>query len=225
MKLITILSVALALAVVSCVTESRIPGFPRGQAPDFKGTAVLNEKFEQLSLSDYKGKYVALLFYPFDFTFVCPTELIAFSDNHSKFEALNAQVIGISVDSQFSHLAWLRTPRSKGGVGKLTYPLFADVSKEVSSAYGVLVTDKKDELHGAALRGLFIIDPKGQIRHMQITDAPVGRDYQETLRLIEAFQYVDTHGEVCPHGWKKGQKTIIPNPDDKLKYFNTVFDD
>ena len=199
------------------------PGFPRGKAPDFRGVAVRGTETIKVSLSQYTGKYLVLLFYPFDFTYVCPTEIIAFSEHYQKFKELGADVLGISVDSQHTHLAWIKTPRSEGGVGKLNYPLFADVSKEVSKAYGVLVTNEYDELYGASLRGLFIIDPKGKIRHMQITDAPVGRDVDETLRLINAFRYVDTHGEVCPHGWKEGQKTIKPDQEQKKEYFSEVY--
>ena len=128
-----------------------------------------------------------LLFYPFDFTYVCPTELIAFSENIAKFKELNTEVLGISTDSHFTHLAWLKTKREEGGIEQLSYPLIADISKEISKSYGVLVEDREDELFGAALRGLFIIDGKGKVRTLQINDAPVGRSVEETLRLIQAF--------------------------------------
>ena len=215
----------LVLVAISSVNASsnNPPGFPRGQAPEWSGVAVRGHEIVKLKSSDYKGKYLVLLFYPFDFTYVCPTEIIAFSENYSRFTEIGADVVGISVDSQFTHLAWIKTARKDGGVGKLNYPLFADVSKEVSRNYGVLVTNSEDELFGASLRGLFIIDGNGVIRHMQITDAPVGRDVDETLRLIKAFKYVDTHGEVCPHGWKQGQKTIKPTPDQKGEYFGEVY--
>ena len=215
-----------ALLVVGCLSAGPTntpPGFPRGNAPMFYGTAVKGHEFVKVSLNDYKGKYLVLLFYPFDFTYVCPTEIIAFSDNYKRFEESNARVLGISVDSQHTHLAWIKTPRTQGGVGTLNFPLFADVSKEVSRKYGVLVENNHDDLYGASLRGLFIIDPKGKIRHMQITDAPVGRDVEETLRLIKAFQFVDTHGEVCPHGWKEGQKTIKPDQELKKEYFSETY--
>ena len=164
-----------------------------------------------------------LLFYPFDFTYVCPTELIAFSENIAKFKELNTEVLGISTDSHFTHLAWLKTKREEGGIEQLSYPLIADISKEISKSYGVLVEDREDELFGAALRGLFIIDGKGKVRTLQINDAPVGRSVEETLRLIQAFQYTDVHGEVCPAGWKPGQKTIIPDQEKKRVYFQETF--
>jgi alkyl hydroperoxide reductase subunit AhpC len=130
------------------------------------------------------GKYVVLLFYPFDFTYVCPTELISFSDNLDKFKEINAEVIGLSTDSHFTHLAWIKTPREDGGLGNIAYPLIADISKDISRSYGVLVDDSSDELYGAALRGLFIIDEKGVVRSIQINDAPVGRSVDEAIRLI-----------------------------------------
>ena len=176
-------------------------GFPRGAAPQFSGEAVINNKIVRLDSKNYKGKYLILLFYPFDFTFVCPTELTAFSEKAAEFATLNANIIGLSVDSAFSHLAWTRTKRDQGGVGQLNFPLFSDITKEVSRSYGVLVEDKDDELNGASLRGLFIIDEKGIIRHVQINDAPVGRSVDEVLRLVKAFQYTDKHGEVCPANW------------------------
>ncbi|CAD8203239.1 unnamed protein product [Paramecium pentaurelia] len=193
---------------------------PRQRAPFFSGIAVTPDlKFEKISLSDYQGKYVVLLFYPFDFTYVCPTELVAFSNALDQFRALGAEVLGISTDSHFTHLAWLKTPRNQGGVGDLKIPLLADISKKISKAYGVLVEDELDELYGASLRGLFIIDKKGLVRTIQINDAPVGRSVDETLRLIQAFQYTDTHGEVCPANWKPGQRTIVPDQDKKAEYF------
>merc|ERR1711935_676117 len=132
---------------------------PRDQAPDFNNVnAVMDKKFIKSSLSDYKGKYVVLIFYPFDFTYVCPTELIAFSEAHNEFAKANSKVLGISVDSHFTHLAWTKLSRNQGGLGKINYPLFADISKDVSRDYGVLVEDPEDGLYGASLRGLFIID-------------------------------------------------------------------
>ena len=179
------------LIVVLCAIGTSLaanaPGFPRGQAPAWTGTAVVGTKFEQISSADYAGKYLVLLFYPFDFTYVCPTELIAFSEATSKFSALNANVVGVSVDSHFTHLAWIKTPRTQGGVGELNFPLFADFSKDMSRNYGVLVEDQADELYGASLRGLFIIDEKGVIRHMQINDAPVGRSVDEVSPFPTQF--------------------------------------
>jgi len=184
-------------------------------APDFTAEAVVNGDFQKVSLSDYKGKYVVFFFYPLDFTFVCPTEIIAFSDRVDEFRKIGAEVIGASVDSHFTHLAWIKTPRKEGGLGKMNIPLVSDLTKEISRSYGVLLEDQ-----GITLRGLFIIDPNGIIRQITINDLPVGRDVDETLRLVQAFQYVDKHGEVCPAGWKPGKDTIIPNPTDKIDYFS-----
>ncbi|RUS79431.1 hypothetical protein EGW08_012808 [Elysia chlorotica] len=158
-------------------------------APDFKAQAVVDGQFKELKLSDFKGKYLVLFFYPLDFTFVCPTEIIAFSENIDKFKAINTEVVGVSTDSHFSHLAWINTPRKQGGLGGLEYPLLADFNKTISADYDVLLKD------GVALRGLFIIDPKGVVRQITINDLPVGRSVDETLRLIQAFQFVEEHGE------------------------------
>ncbi len=197
--------------------------FPRQKAPFWQGISVENEKFVKKSSETYKGKYLVLLFYPFDFTYVCPTELIAFSDSISRFHQLNTEVVGISTDSHFTHLAWIRTPRSQGGLGNLTFPLVADISKKISSNYGVLVENEEDDLFGAALRGLFIIDDKGIIRSFTVNDAPVGRSVEETLRIISAFQYAEKHGEVCPANWKPGDKTIKPDQEKKREYFETTY--
>ncbi|KAL4438125.1 hypothetical protein ABPG74_016904 [Tetrahymena malaccensis] len=224
-KVIFVLAVILAVALCeeSLAKYQFIPKVtqPRQKAPFFSAIAVQpNGKFETVSLNQYAGKYLVVVFYPFDFTYVCPTELIAFSDAIDQFKAINADVIAISTDSHFTHLAWIKTPRTEGGVGNLKIPLVADISKKISKAYGVLVEDELDELYGAALRGLFIIDGKGTIRTVQINDAPVGRSVEETLRLIKAFQHTDTHGEVCPANWQPGQKTIIPDQEQKIKYFS-----
>jgi peroxiredoxin 1 len=184
-------------------------------APDFSGVAVVNGEFKNISLSDYKGKYVILFFYPLDFTFVCPTEIIAFSDRSDEFRALNCEVIACSTDSQFSHLAWINTPRKQGGLGEMKIPLLADTSLKVSRAYGVL-----NEEAGIDFRGLFIIDDKGRLRQITLNDLPVGRSVDEILRLVQAFQYNEKHGEVCPAGWKPGAATIKPNPRDSLDYFS-----
>ncbi|KYN12877.1 PREDICTED: peroxiredoxin-like [Trachymyrmex cornetzi] len=187
-------------------------------APDFSGTAVVKGDFKEIKLSDYKGKYVVLFFYPLDFTFVCPTEIIAFSEKISEFEALNTQVIGVSTDSHFSHLAWINTPRKQGGLGgDLGYPLLSDFNKTVSTNYNVLLQDS-----GIALRGLFIIDKEGVLRQFCVNDLPVGRSVEETLRLIKAFQFVEKHGEVCPANWQPDSKTIKPNPKDSKQYFESV---
>ena len=175
-------------------------------------------------MKEYEGKYLVMLFYPFDFTYVCPTELIAFSDEYDKFKELNAEVVALSVDSHFTHLAWMKTPRNQGGVGNLNFPLLSDLTKKIGRDYGVLVENENDELFGAHLRGLFIIDGTKTIRSIQINDAPVGRSVSETLRLIEAFQYTDERGEVCPANWKKGDKTIIPDQEKKTSYFSEVYE-
>ena len=196
---------------------------PRNAMSHFSATAVFNEETTKVNSADFKGKYVVLIFYPFDFTYVCPTELIAFSERMPDFKKLKTEVYGISTDSHFTHLAWLKTDRKQGGVGNLAFPLISDFSKDISRSYGFLVEDKDDELYGAALRGLVIIDGKGIVRHLQVNDAPVGRSVEEVLRLIEAFQYTDDHGVVCPANWKAGAKTIVPDQKRKMEYFNEEF--
>lgn len=216
---------AAAGSAVKCQTFSR--NFHAAQAmfaakvqhpaPNFKGMAVVNGDFKEIQLSDYKGKYLVLFFYPLDFTFVCPTEIIAFSDNIKKFLDINAEVVGVSTDSHFSHLAWINTTRKQGGLGKLDYPLLSDFNKKISADYGVLV-----EAAGIALRGLFIIDPTGTVRQITINDLPVGRSVDETLRLIQAFQFVEKHGEVCPANWQPKGETIKPSIEGSKEYFEKV---
>jgi peroxiredoxin 2/4 len=187
-------------------------------APDFSATAVYDQEFKSIKLSDYRGKYVVLFFYPLDFTFVCPTEITAFSDRYSEFKAVNTEILGVSVDSEFSHLAWIQTDRKAGGLGDLSYPLVADLKKEISTAYNVLDPDA-----GVALRGLFIIDPEGVIQHATINNLAVGRNVDETLRVLQAFQYVQSHpDEVCPAGWKPGEKTMNPDPVKSKVYFEAL---
>ncbi|XP_023339418.1 peroxiredoxin [Eurytemora carolleeae] len=186
-------------------------------APAFSAQAVVQGQFKELSLADYKGKYVVVYFYPLDFTFVCPTEIIAFSDRIKEFSDIDCEVIGISTDSHFSHLAWINTPRKQGGLGGLNYPLVSDFNKTISRDYGVLIEEA-----GIALRGLFIIDPQGVVRQMSINDLPVGRSVDETLRLIKAFQFVEKHGEVCPANWTPDAPTIKPDPKGSLEYFDKV---
>lgn len=195
---------------------------PRHKAPGFKAKSVINDGFQEVSLKEITdaGKWAVLLFYPFDYTFVCPTEIISYSSHDAAFKEINTQVLAISTDSHHTHLAWTRTAREDGGVGKLEIPLVADVSKKISASYGVLVDDEDDDMFGAALRGLFIIDPSGTIRQMQINDDAVGRSVDETLRLIRAFQYADSHvGEACPASWTPGADTIKANPDGSKEYF------
>lgn len=160
--------------------------------------------------------FQVLFFYPLDFTFVCPTEIISFSDRIKEFKDLNTEIVGVSVDSHFSHLAWTNTPRKQGGIGKIEYPLLADLTKEISANYGVLLDA------GISLRGLFIIDPNQVVRQITINDLPVGRSVDETLRLIKAFQFTDKHGEVCPANWneKDNKATIKPSVDGSKEYFS-----
>lgn len=188
-------------------------------APDFTATAVVDQEFKTIKLSDYRGKnYVVLFFYPLDFTFVCPTEIIAFSDRYEEFSKLGTEVLGVSVDSEFSHLAWIQTDRKQGGVGDLSYPLVSDIKKEISAAYNVL-----DPEAGIALRGLFIIDKEGIIQHATINNLAFGRNVDETLRTLQAIQYVQSHpDEVCPAGWKPGEKTMTPDPVKSKEYFSAV---
>lgn len=185
-------------------------------APSFRAKAVINGQIKEISLDDYRGKWVVLFFWPLDFTFVCPTEIVAFSDAVPEFAKLDCQVIGVSVDSQYTHLAWLNTPRKTGGLGGCNFPMVADLDKSIAVDYGVLLDA------GIALRGLFLIDPKGIIRHSTVNDLPVGRNVHEILRLVKAFQYVEKHGEVCPANWDEGGETMIPDPERSKKYFEKV---
>jgi len=186
-------------------------------APNFKGQAVINGHFKDIQLSDYKGKYVVLFFYPLDFTFVCPTELVAFNEKFEEFRQLDTEIIGCSTDSVYSHLAWINTPRKQGGLGGLKYPLLSDFSKEISRHYGILIDDNG----GIALRGLFIIDREQNLRQITINDLSVGRSVDEVLRLIKAYQFVEKHGEVCPANWneKTNPNTIKPDPIKSKEYF------
>ncbi|MEN9232263.1 MAG: peroxiredoxin [Thermostichus sp. DG02_5_bins_236] len=188
-------------------------------APDFSATAVYDMEFKTVKLSDYKGKkYVVLFFYPLDFTFVCPTEITAFSDRYTDFANLDTEILGVSVDSEYSHLAWTQTDRKAGGVGELKYPLVSDLKKEISAAYNVL-----DPQAGVALRGLFIIDKEGIIQYSTINNLAFGRSVDETLRILQAIQYVQTHpDEVCPANWQPGQKTMNPDPVKSKEFFAAV---
>lgn len=179
----------------------------QNQAPDFNAQAVMPDgSVKEIKLSSYKGKYVVLFFYPLDFTFVCPTEIIALSDRIAEFKTRKTEVIGVSVDSHFSHIAWRNTPRKKGGIGEVSYPLVSDLDKSISRKYGVLV-----EKPGIALRGLFIIDKEGHLRHITINDLPLGRNVDEVLRVIDAIQFNEKYGEVCPVNWKKGEAGMKPD--------------
>ncbi|KAK9289903.1 hypothetical protein L1049_008064 [Liquidambar formosana] len=188
-------------------------------APDFEAEAVFDQEFIKVKLSDYIGKkYVILFFYPLDFTFVCPTEITAFSDRHAEFEKLNTEILGVSIDSVFSHLAWVQTDRKSGGLGDLKYPLVSDVTKSISKSYDVLIPDQ-----GIALRGLFIIDKEGIIQHSTINNLAIGRSVDETMRTLQALQYVQENpDEVCPAGWKPGEKSMKPDPKLSKDYFAAI---
>ena len=186
------------------------------EAPDFTATAVMpNNTFkEDFKLSDYKGKYVVLFFYPLDFTFVCPSEIIAFNKKLDEFKKRDTEVIGVSIDSQFTHLAWKNTEVNKGGIGNVQYPLVADLSKNISKEYGVLFDE------AIALRGLFLIDKEGIVRHSVINDLPLGRNIDEALRMVDALQYFEAHGEVCPANWKTGEEAMKPSADGVAEYLS-----
>ncbi|PKA58329.1 2-Cys peroxiredoxin BAS1-like, chloroplastic [Apostasia shenzhenica] len=188
-------------------------------APDFEAEAVFDQEFIKVKLSEYIGKkYVILFFYPLDFTFVCPTEITAFSDRYVEFEKVNTEILGVSIDSVFSHLAWIQTDRKSGGLGDLKYPLISDITKSISKSYGVLIPDQ-----GIALRGLFVIDKEGVIQHSTINNLAIGRSVDETLRTLQALQYVQANpDEVCPAGWKPGEKTMKPDPKGSKEYFAAI---
>lgn len=178
------------------------------KAPEFKASAVLADGTikDDFGLSDYAGQYVVLFFYPLDFTFVCPTELIAFSKRIDEFASRGVQVIGCSIDSQFTHTAWRNTAIDDGGIGAVAYPLVADVKHEICKAY-----DVEFEQAGVAFRGSFLIDTKGVVRHQVVNDLPLGRNVDEMLRMVDALQFTEKYGEVCPAGWNKGEKGMVPN--------------
>lgn len=195
-------------------------------APDFQAEGVRGLEFVDVKLSDFKaggklggkdGKYVVLFFYPLDFTFVCPTEIIAFDEKLEEFKKRNAEVIGVSVDSKFSHLAWQKVPRAQGGLGNVKYTIVADITKQISRDYGVLIEDGGDA--GVALRGTFVIDKQGNLRHVTINDLPLGRNIDEPLRLIDAIEFNEKHGEVCPANWQAGQEGMKADPTGSQEYF------
>ena len=196
-------------------------------APDFQAEGVRGLEFVDVKLSDFRaggkqggkdGKYVVLFFYPLDFTFVCPTEIIAFDEKLEEFKKRGAEVIGVSVDSKFSHLAWQKTARAQGGLGNVKYTLLADITKSISRDYGVLVEEGGDA--GVALRGTFVIDKKGNVRHVTINDLPLGRNIDDPLRLIDAIEFNEKHGEVCPANWQPGQDTMKADPEKSKEYFS-----
>lgn len=188
------------------------------QAPEFKAKAVVSGRIvDDFSLMHYRGKYVVFFFYPLDFTFVCPTELHAFQDMLEEFEKRNAEVVGCSVDSCYSHLAWLNTPKNRGGIQGVDYPLVSDLTQKISGDYDVLIPHE-----GIAYRGLFLIDREGIVRHQVINDLPLGRSVEETLRILDALIYFEKHGEVCPANWQHGKRSMNPTQEGLERYFANV---
>lgn len=186
------------------------------KAPEFIAKAVIKNKIvDEFSLASMKGKYVVFFFYPLDFTFVCPTELHAFQAKLDSFKQLNAEVVACSIDSPYSHFAWLNTPKAAGGIEGIQYPVVSDLSKSIAADYGVLIPHE-----GVALRGLFIIDREGIVRHQTVNDLPIGRSVDEVLRTLEALIFFENNGEVCPANWSKGKESMKPTNDGLKKYFS-----
>lgn len=184
------------------------------QAPDFTAQVVMpNNSMEEFTLSSCRGKYVLLFFYPLDFTFVCPSEILAFNRASEAFRKKNCEIIGVSVDSQFTHAAWRNTPVNQGGIGQIQFPLVADLTKSIAKEYGVLL-----EKQGIALRGLFLIDKEGALRHQLVNDLPLGRSVDEALRILEALQFTEEHGEVCPANWRPGEEAMKPTAEGVASY-------
>lgn len=201
-------------AIPECFLRNK--AFVTQPAPAFEDAVALKPDLNigTVSLKDYAGKYLVLFFYPMDWTFVCPTEIIEFSERYAEFKKMGCEVVAASCDNEFSHFAWVNTPRKEGGLGKINFPIISDQTHDLALDYGVMIAD------GHSLRGLFIIDPKGTIRHITKNDPPVGRSVDEVLRLVAGYQHRDANpGEVCPVGWKPGAPTINEHQTDKLKYF------
>jgi peroxiredoxin (alkyl hydroperoxide reductase subunit C) len=188
--------------------------FVSAPAPDFSGDAYVNGEFKKISLSDYRGKKVVFFFYPLDFTFVCPTEIVAFADRIEEFRKRNTEVIGVSVDSKFTHKAWAETERKDGGIKGVNYPLLSDINKNIAADYGVLLPD------GVALRGLFIINKDGILKHATINHLDLGRNVDEVVRILDAIDFSEQYGEVCPANWKKGEKAMKPNAESLKQYMS-----
>lgn len=186
------------------------------EAPDFTADAVVNgNEFKTFTLSDLRGKkYTVLFFYPLDFTFVCPTELHAFQEKVAEFNDLGAEVVGVSVDSKFTHFAWLNTPKAEGGIEGVKYPLVSDLKKTIARDYDVLAEDA-----GVAFRGLFLIDKNGVVQHQLVNNLPLGRNVDEAIRLLKALQFFEKNGEVCPANWNEGDKGMKPNDSGLKEYF------
>lgn len=185
------------------------------EAPDFSAEAVMpDNSFGEITLSKLRGKYVMLFFYPLDFTFVCPSEIIAFDRRLNDIKAKNCEVIGVSVDSKYTHLAWKKTPLEDGGIGNIQYPLVQDLNRSIARSYGILFDES------VALRGLFLVDPTGRIRHAVINDLPFGRSVDEAIRMLEAVQFYEAHGEVCPANWQSGQEGMKPTAEGVAEYLS-----
>lgn len=184
------------------------------EAPDFTATAVMpdNTFNEEFKLSSLRGKYVVLFFYPLDFTFVCPSEIIAFDKMLDEFKSRDCEVVGASIDSHFTHLAWKKTDRAEGGIGDIQYPLVADITKNISRSYGILFDES------VALRGLFLIDKEGVVRHSLVNDLPIGRSVGEALRVVDALQFHEEHGDVCPANWQQGEDAMAPTAEGVASY-------
>jgi len=186
-------------------------------APVFHAKAAVGKKtVERFTLRDFLGKYVLFFFYPLDFTFVCPTEIHSFQEALEEFKKRGAEIVGCSIDSSFSHLAWLNTPKSKGGIEGVEYPLVSDIHKQIARDYQVL-----NEEEGIAYRGLFLIDQQGIVRHQLINDLPLGRSVDEALRMLDALIFFEKNGEVCPANWKAGAKGMQPTAEGLVTYFTS----
>jgi peroxiredoxin (alkyl hydroperoxide reductase subunit C) len=184
-------------------------------APDFSAEAVMpDNSFGEITLSKLRGKYVMLFFYPLDFTFVCPSEIIAFNRKLDEIKAKNCEIVAVSVDSKFTHLAWKKTPIENGGIGDIQYPIVQDLTKSIAREYGILFDES------VALRALFLIDPNGKIRHATINDLPFGRNVDEAIRMLEAVQFYEAHGEVCPANWKSGKAGMKPTAEGVADYLS-----
>jgi peroxiredoxin 2/4 len=185
-------------------------------APQFTTKAVVDQTvLEGFSLQDFRGENIVLFFYPLDFTFVCPTELHAFQEKLEEFEKRNTKVIGCSIDSVYSHCAWLRTPKLLGGIEGIKYPIISDINKSIAKSYGVL-----NEEEGVAFRGLFLIDKKGVVRHQLVNDLPLGRSVDEAIRMVDALNFFEQNGEVCPANWRKGEKSMTPSTEGLVAFLN-----
>jgi peroxiredoxin (alkyl hydroperoxide reductase subunit C) len=183
------------------------------EAPEFEAEAVMaNNSFDKISLKSLRGKYVLMFFYPLDFTFVCPSEILAFNHRVDALQKRNCELLGISVDSVYTHLAWKNTPVNQGGIGNIRFPLISDLAKKISRDYGVLLED------GVSLRGLFLIDKEGIVRHQLINDLPLGRDVDEAIRIVDALQFTEEHGDVCPANWRPGDDAMKPSPAGVAEY-------